>query len=226
LWALWSIRLNCQLMTKLETKHILQAQVCDCVSTKNETGNQWCIIKSAKSSTLKLDSFEIWLRNQLTVHNYLQRWCNWTQTKKSPVLKGPLKTVKPTNIPLITFPLKVYYEVKSKISSTLVQLTANFFEWNKTDSNEISRTWKKRTIIRTVWVNSTGYLLQLCKFGIGYFNHFFCLHCILAVSDVGPYQTICRKNTLYAVDAELRDPTWESAAPGRVEKCRPPQSVA
>ena len=38
---LWSIRLNCQLMTKLETKRILQAQVCDDISTKNETGNQW-----------------------------------------------------------------------------------------------------------------------------------------------------------------------------------------
>ena len=46
-------------MTKLETKHIVQAQVCDCVSTKNETENQWCITKSAQSSTLKLDSFEI-----------------------------------------------------------------------------------------------------------------------------------------------------------------------
>jgi len=27
--SLWSIRLNCQLMTKLEKKHILQAQMCD-----------------------------------------------------------------------------------------------------------------------------------------------------------------------------------------------------
>jgi len=48
--------------------------------------------------------------------------------RKSPVLKDPLETVKPTKIPLFTFPLKVYYEVKNKISSTLVQLTANFFE--------------------------------------------------------------------------------------------------
>jgi len=46
-------------------------------------------------------------------------------------------------MPLLTFPLKVYYEVKSKIGSTLVQLTANFFEWNKTYSNELWRTWKK-----------------------------------------------------------------------------------
>jgi len=36
---LWSIRLKCQLMTKLETKHILQAQVCDWISPKNKTGN-------------------------------------------------------------------------------------------------------------------------------------------------------------------------------------------
>jgi len=28
---LWLICLNCLLMTKLETKHILQAQVCDCI---------------------------------------------------------------------------------------------------------------------------------------------------------------------------------------------------
>jgi len=27
----WSIRLNCQLMTKLEMMHILQAQVCGCI---------------------------------------------------------------------------------------------------------------------------------------------------------------------------------------------------
>ena len=34
-----SIRLSCQLMTKLEAKHILQAQVCDGIGSKNETGN-------------------------------------------------------------------------------------------------------------------------------------------------------------------------------------------
>ena len=32
-------QLKCQSMTKLETKHVSQAQVCDCVSTKNEMGN-------------------------------------------------------------------------------------------------------------------------------------------------------------------------------------------
>jgi len=36
---LWSIHLNRQSMTTRETKHILQAQVCDSFSTKNETGN-------------------------------------------------------------------------------------------------------------------------------------------------------------------------------------------
>jgi len=36
---LWSIHLSCQLMTKLETKHILQVPVCVRISTKNETGN-------------------------------------------------------------------------------------------------------------------------------------------------------------------------------------------
>jgi len=48
--------------------------------------------------------------------------------KKVARFERPLKTAKPTKIPLFTFPLKAYYEVKSKISSTLVQLIANFFE--------------------------------------------------------------------------------------------------
>jgi len=30
---------NAILMRKLGTKHILQVQVCDCISTKNEMGN-------------------------------------------------------------------------------------------------------------------------------------------------------------------------------------------
>jgi len=32
--AVISIRVNCQLMKKLEAKHILQAQLCDGISTK------------------------------------------------------------------------------------------------------------------------------------------------------------------------------------------------
>jgi len=62
------------------------------------------------------------------------------------------------------------------------------------------RTWKKRRIIRTVWVNPTGYLLQLCQIVI--FSPIFCLLCIQTVSDVGPYQNICWKNSLY-IHAEL-----------------------
>ena len=93
---LWSIRLNCQLMTKLETNHILQAQVCNDISTKNETGNQWYIIKPAKLNqarwnrkVLRFDS-----EKQLKVHNYLQGWCNCAQPKKPPgyFLKSPLNT--------------------------------------------------------------------------------------------------------------------------------------
>ena len=59
------IRLNCQLMTKLETKQIWQAQVCDGIITNNEAGNCWYIIQSAKSSTLKLDNFEVLLRKSI-----------------------------------------------------------------------------------------------------------------------------------------------------------------
>ena len=93
---LWAIRLKCQWMTKLETKHIFQAQVCDCIlSEKNATGNWWCIIKSNRT-VLKFGS-EI----QLDVHNYLQCWRNWTQPKTPVLLKSPLKTIKPTkNSPL------------------------------------------------------------------------------------------------------------------------------
>jgi len=36
---IWSIRMNCQVMTKFQMKHILQAQLCNCSSKKNETGN-------------------------------------------------------------------------------------------------------------------------------------------------------------------------------------------
>jgi len=36
---LWSIRLNCWLMTNLETKHILQAQACDGIGAKKRNGN-------------------------------------------------------------------------------------------------------------------------------------------------------------------------------------------
>jgi len=60
----------------------------------------------------------------------------------------------------------MYYEVKTKIRSTLVQLTAHFFNETKRTATKFEGLEKKRRIIRTVWVNSTGYLLQLSKIGI------------------------------------------------------------
>jgi len=48
--------------------------------------------------------------------------------KNNPFKSPFIKTIKPTKIPLLTFPLKMYYEVKNKISSRPVQLTAYFFE--------------------------------------------------------------------------------------------------
>jgi len=37
---LWSNRLNCQLMTMLEMMHILQAQVCGCISAHTRLPHQ------------------------------------------------------------------------------------------------------------------------------------------------------------------------------------------
>ena len=138
---------------------------------------------------MKLDS-----EKQLTVHNYPQGWCNWAQPKKTPgcFKKAHLIQTNETHYKSHSFLFlwKIYYEVKSEIINTLVQLTVIFL-MKQTNSNEIWRTWKMRRKIRTVGVNSTGYLLQLCK--SVYFNKFFCLLCIQTVSDVGPYQTICWK---------------------------------
>ena len=75
---LWSIRLNCQLMTKLEMMRILQAHVCGCISahpglpdqkTKRETSNASKSQRNQASwnrAVLKFGS-----ENQLHVHNYL-----------------------------------------------------------------------------------------------------------------------------------------------------------
>jgi len=63
--------------------------------------------------------------------------------------------------------------------------------------------------IRTVWVNSAGYLLQLCK--SVYFNQFFNLLCIQTVSDVGPLQTIRWKKHFVAglrITVFFKQPTW------------------
>jgi len=44
-------------------------------------------------------------------------------------------------------------------------LTASFFHETKRTATKFEGLEEKR-MIRTVWVNSTGYLLQLCKIGI------------------------------------------------------------
>jgi len=90
----------------------------------------------------------------------------------------------------------MYYEVKSKISSTLVQLAANFFWWNRTNSNEIWSTWKNEKNNS----NSFEWILLVIFFSSVksvYFNQFFCLLCIEAVSDVGLCQTMYWENILY-----------------------------
>jgi len=75
-------------------------------------------------------------------------------------------------------------------------------------------TWKKRRKILTVWVSSTGYLLQLYK--SVFFNQFFSLLCIETISDVCPYQTTCWKNTQYrcwtsrACRLHKLDAKWQS----------------
>jgi len=57
------------------------------------------------------------------------------------------------------------YEVKSKISSTHVQLIVHFFNEAKRTATKFEGLEKKRRIILTVLVYSTGYLYQLCKIG-------------------------------------------------------------
>jgi len=56
----------------------------------------------------------------------------------------------------------MYYEVKNKISNTLVRLIVYFLMKQKEQQRNLKDLKKKRRIILTVWVNSTGYLLQLC----------------------------------------------------------------
>ena len=50
-------------MTKLETKHMLQAQVGDCVSTKKQ--NEDLVMHHKMKWDSCWDSFEIWLRNSI-----------------------------------------------------------------------------------------------------------------------------------------------------------------
>jgi len=84
----------------------------------------------------------------------------------------------------------MYYEVKNKISSTLVQLAVHFE--TKRTATQFEGLEKKRRIIRTVWVNSDS-LSKITFFSSEksvYFNQFICLLCIQAVSDLGTYQAI------------------------------------
>ena len=137
-------------------------------STKNETGDWWCIIKLKRRVVRRV--LKVGSEIQLNVHNYLQCWCNWTQPKNAPVFfKSPLK--KNSNKThqkshSILFLWRMYYEVKNKISNTLVRLIVYFLMKQKEQQRNLKDLKKKRRIILTVWVNSTGYLLQLCKIGV------------------------------------------------------------
>jgi len=64
----------------------------------------------------------------------LSKWTQRLLFCKNPLKKSNKRQQKPT--PLLFF-RKIYYEIKSKTSSTLVQLTVNFFQSNKTNSNKI-----------------------------------------------------------------------------------------
>jgi len=83
----------------------------------------------------------------------------------------------------------MYYEVKSKISCTLVELTVNCFLIKQKEQQLNFFDLKKREekfeqfelILLVIFFSSVKSV---------YLNQIFCLLCIQAVSDVGPYQTI------------------------------------
>jgi len=61
------------------------------------------------------------------------------------------KTIKPIKHPTLYFSFeKMYYEVKNKISSILVQLTVHFFNETKQTATKFERFDETRRIIRTV----------------------------------------------------------------------------
>jgi len=94
------------------------------------------------------------LAQKINVQNGLQGSYNWTQfnQKKHPFfLKSPLKKYNKTHRKShSSFPKKMYYEVKSKISSTLVQLTVIFFNETKSTATKFEELGKKRRIIQTL----------------------------------------------------------------------------
>jgi len=77
----------------------------------------------------------------------------------------------------------MYYEVKSKISRTLVQLTRNFFNETKRTATKCEGLDKKRRIIRSL---SKFYWLSSSALKSVYFHQFVCLLSLQTVSDVGP----------------------------------------
>jgi len=83
----------------------------------------------------------------------------------------------------------MYHEVKSKISSTLVQLLVHFL-------NETKRTTTKFEGFENAKNNSNSlsefnWLFFSASVKSVYFDQFFCLVSIQAVSDIGPHQNIC-----------------------------------
>jgi len=86
---------------------------------------------------------------------------------------------------------KIYYKVKSKISSTLHFLIKQ---------NEQQQTLKDLNK-RKEYLKQFKYILLVIFFSSVksvYFNQFFCLLCIQTFSDVGTYQTIYWKNKRYS----------------------------
>jgi len=81
LWEpLWSILLNCQLMTKLEMMHILQAQVCGSISAHPGLPHQKTKLETRDASKSQINQaswnrtiLKFVLEDQLNVHIYLWR---------------------------------------------------------------------------------------------------------------------------------------------------------
>jgi len=81
---LWSIRLNCRLMAKLEMMHILQAQVCGCISAYPGLPHQKTKRENSDASKSQLNQTN-WNRtvlkfgseNQLKVPNDIFQYFLW-----------------------------------------------------------------------------------------------------------------------------------------------------
>jgi len=83
----------------------------------------------------------------------------------------------------------MYYEVKNKTSSTLVQLTVGLHFFNETKRTAmkfegLEKENNSNSLSKFYWLSSSALQNQYILI------NFFCLLYIQAVSDVGPYQTI------------------------------------